>query len=273
MSASDALTKLRSLGIRAELRADGSVALIPASLVSPELLAEAKAHRDELAAVLANESATAADTADVNSQGATVADAADAADANSQGATVADAAEAADANSLYCASAHSSCSRPAAERKPPTRPIAREWPQGVNEPGLSSYTIHELAHWYEEEGNRRRVGPGLDQNLLDRDLRRILAERGVFPEFIEIEFERVMQVVFAVPSQARAPPLSGISPSAVDPRGASGASRAASVPFMLPQDMKRRLRGYDYSDEEIAHLTPQQAHEILAQAEGRQPNA
>jgi putative DNA primase/helicase len=57
-----------------------------------------------------------------------------------------------------------------------------------------------------------------------------------------------------------------------DPLDENGAPRAASVPFMLTQDMKRRLRAYDYSDEEIAHLTPQQAHEILAKEEGRRPN-
>jgi hypothetical protein len=57
-----------------------------------------------------------------------------------------------------------------------------------------------------------------------------------------------------------------------DPLDEHGAPRVASVPFMLTQDMKRRLRAHGYSDEEIAHLTPQQANEILAQ-EGRQPNA
>jgi SRSO17 transposase len=41
-------------------------------------------------------------------------------------------------------------------------------------------------------GNRRRLGPDLDQAALDRDLRRLLAERGVFPEFIAVEFECVM---------------------------------------------------------------------------------
>jgi hypothetical protein len=46
----------------------------------------------------------------------------------------------------------------------------------------------------------------------------------------------------------------------------------ASVPFMLTQDMKRQLRACGYAEEAIAHLTPQQAHEILA-LEGRQPNA
>jgi hypothetical protein len=57
-----------------------------------------------------------------------------------------------------------------------------------------------------------------------------------------------------------------------DPFDEHGAPRAASVPFMLTQDMKRRLRALGYSDEEVAHFTPQQAHEILAQ-EVKQPNA
>jgi hypothetical protein len=56
--------------------------------------------------------------------------------------------------------------------------------------------IRDFANWYEEEANRRRVGTIIDQDALDRDLRRLLAERGVFPEFIAVEFERVMQVVF-----------------------------------------------------------------------------
>jgi hypothetical protein len=46
----------------------------------------------------------------------------------------------------------------------------------------------------------------------------------------------------------------------------------ASVPFMLTQNMKRRLRDRGYSDEQITQLTPQQAHEILAH-EGRRANA
>jgi hypothetical protein len=56
-----------------------------------------------------------------------------------------------------------------------------------------------------------------------------------------------------------------------DPLDEHGVPRAASVPFMLTQDMKRQLCAYGYSDEEIDHLTPQEAHEILAHG-GRQPN-
>ena len=70
-------------------------------------------------------------------------------------------------------------------------------------PGLSPYTIRDLANWYEEEANRRRIGINVDQDALDRDLRRVLAERGAFPEFIAVEFERVTQVVF--PGSARNP--------------------------------------------------------------------
>jgi hypothetical protein len=39
----------------------------------------------------------------------------------------------------------------------------------------------------------------------------------------------------------------------------------ASVPFMLTRDLKRRLRVCGYSDEQIAHMTPQEAHDILGQ--------
>lgn len=52
--------------------------------------------------------------------------------------------------------------------------------------------------------------------------------------------------------------------------GPRDAPQPASVPVMLTQDMKRRLRACGYSDEAIAHLTTQQAHEILSQ-EGRLP--
>jgi hypothetical protein len=75
-------------------------------------------------------------------------------------------------------------------------PLVRDLLQRLAEPGLSPYTIRDLANWWEEEANRRRVGTIIDQDALDRDLCRILAERGVFPEFIAVEFERVMLVVF-----------------------------------------------------------------------------
>ena len=36
----------------------------------------------------------------------------------------------------------------------------------------------------------------MQQNALDAELRAVLTDHGVFPEFIEIEFERVMRAVF-----------------------------------------------------------------------------
>ncbi len=75
-------------------------------------------------------------------------------------------------------------------------PAAHASPSTNGGPDLSPYTIRELANWYEEEAARCRVGLNLDQDALDRDLRRLLAERGVLPEFISTEFERVMKVVF-----------------------------------------------------------------------------
>jgi hypothetical protein len=49
-----------------------------------------------------------------------------------------------------------------------------------------------------------------------------------------------------------------------DPLDEHGAPRVASVPFMVTLEMKRGLRALGYSDEQITHLRPQQAHEILA---------
>jgi len=43
-----------------------------------------------------------------------------------------------------------------------------------------------------------------------------------------------------------------------------GEGTTASVQFMITQEVKRRLRICGYSDEQIANMTPQQAHDILA---------
>jgi hypothetical protein len=48
-----------------------------------------------------------------------------------------------------------------------------------------------------------------------------------------------------------------------------GGSSVASVPFMLTRRMKQRLRERGMSDDEIAHITPQRAHEILDGAGGQ----
>src|SRR5262249_53175177 len=68
----------------------------------------------------------------------------------------------------------------------------------IDEPGLSRFRIRELADWYMNETHRRYSKNQLDTGELDSDLRVILREEVVFPEHIEIEFERVMQVAFAI---------------------------------------------------------------------------
>jgi hypothetical protein len=70
-----------------------------------------------------------------------------------------------------------------------------------NEPGLSLPTIRELADAYQERTYAQYQESGstdVDHRPLDAWLRRQLAELGVFPEFVEIEFKRVMDVVFAI---------------------------------------------------------------------------
>ena len=49
------------------------------------------------------------------------------------------------------------------------------------------------------------------------------------------------------------------------PLAAQDQGTIASVPFMLTKEMKRRLRFCGYSDEQIAGMTPQEAHDILGQ--------
>ena len=65
-------------------------------------------------------------------------------------------------------------------------------------PGLSHRTIAELAEDYTETTYRlNQAGSDIDSAALDADLRRRLAEM-VLPEFVEVEFERVMAEVFRV---------------------------------------------------------------------------
>jgi hypothetical protein len=63
------------------------------------------------------------------------------------------------------------------------------------EPGLSRRRIQELADWYADEEYRRRHEGRRDTAELDADLRAVLQDE-VFSEHVEIEFERVMRVVF-----------------------------------------------------------------------------
>ncbi|KGT79645.1 hypothetical protein MA20_12460 [Bradyrhizobium japonicum] len=64
--------------------------------------------------------------------------------------------------------------------------------------GLSLYLIRELADWYLSKFEEERMATGtVQEEALNASLRTGLTDRGVFPEFIEIEFERVMKVVCA----------------------------------------------------------------------------
>ena len=74
-----------------------------------------------------------------------------------------------------------------------------ETPRGNGvEPGLPMAVIRELAGWYEDRAADQLHATGdVDRQALDTELRRILAEReGVFPEFIEAEFNRIITAVF-----------------------------------------------------------------------------
>ena len=128
-------------------------------------------------------------------------------------------------------------SPPLIERLPPFEPrrapsLAKDdvEPEPPNGWGLSRYTIRDLAIWYEEEANRRRNGIELDQKALDRDLRARVRSIGVFPEFVAVEFERVMRVVFAVPT----PPDLAVEPahagSSAQPAAISGRMRGGLPP-------------------------------------------
>jgi hypothetical protein len=59
--------------------------------------------------------------------------------------------------------------------------------------GLSQGRIRELARWYLDRAEAQRQETGdVSSAELDAGLRQVLAER-IFPEFVETEFERVMQ--------------------------------------------------------------------------------
>ena len=71
------------------------------------------------------------------------------------------------------------------------------------EPCLSDWDIHKLAPSYSERAHalmQERGSTDLDLSKLDAELRQKLADLGVPPERIEIEFERVMAEVFKTSS-------------------------------------------------------------------------
>jgi putative DNA primase/helicase len=64
------------------------------------------------------------------------------------------------------------------------------------ESGLSSRRIQEHADWYSDQAYWHYSKNALDAGVLDAELRAILRKE-VFPEHVELEFERVMKMVFA----------------------------------------------------------------------------
>ena len=122
------------------------------------------------------------------------------------------------------------------------RPRAPQ-PQPTGEPEPGSPDWHrKLAAWCD-----KWIAEGEDPNDLDDALRMTIREEIADRSQVEAEFEKVKRLV----------------------RQQNG---AASVPFMITQDIKRRLRVCGYSDEQIAALTPQEAHELLAR-QGWRPGA
>jgi hypothetical protein len=117
-------------------------------------------------------------------------------------------------------------------------PVAAVAPLAGNggEPGLSPARHRELAEWCD-----RWIAEGEDPNDLDDALRMTIREEVDHPDQVDSEFEKVKRLL----------------------RKEDGT--VASVPFMLTQEIKRRLRICGYSEQEIAAMTPQQAHSALGQ--------
>ena len=66
--------------------------------------------------------------------------------------------------------------------------------------GISALRIRRLTDEYHDRAYANAQETGGDTRTADLDawLRQKLADEGVLPEFVEVEFERVMAVVFRV---------------------------------------------------------------------------
>jgi hypothetical protein len=83
------------------------------------------------------------------------------------------------------------------------QPAPRFAHEDAGEPCLSAWDIHKLAPSYCDRVHalmHERGTTDLDLSKLDADLRQKLADLGVPPERIEIEFERVMAEIFKTSS-------------------------------------------------------------------------
>jgi len=73
---------------------------------------------------------------------------------------------------------------------------AHTQPANGGDPGLPRRDLVRLANSYKERGDAQRNGGAeVDQEELDAGLRQVLAEM-VLPEHVEVEFARVMEIVF-----------------------------------------------------------------------------
>jgi hypothetical protein len=72
---------------------------------------------------------------------------------------------------------------------------ARIPPNGGAPVGLPQRTIRGYAEWHKDRTHAAYQDGTLDTSRLEAELRQKIAER-VLPEYVETEFERVMEAVF-----------------------------------------------------------------------------
>jgi putative DNA primase/helicase len=113
---------------------------------------------------------------------------------------------------------------------------ARASQEDSPEPGVGETRRTQLIEWC-----RNWIAQGEPLEELADALRMTIREEIDDPDQVEAELEKVKQLL--------------------QPQAAT----VASVPFMITQEMKRRLRICGYSDAQIAAMTPQQAHSALGQ--------
>jgi Protein of unknown function (DUF3631) len=94
------------------------------------------------------------------------------------------------------------CEKPNNDGLPSGSPVVKRGTgaNGSDEPGLSRRRIRVLAEQYQERAYANAQTNGGDTRAADCDawLWQTLAEEGVLPEFVEVEFKRVMAEVFRV---------------------------------------------------------------------------
>jgi hypothetical protein len=82
--------------------------------------------------------------------------------------------------------------------------------------GLAEHTIGRLADWFSESYYSRREEINVEATLHDELRHRLRAEHGVLPEFVDIEFRRVMDQVFKMPPEAEDDPTKDRAPPGLE---------------------------------------------------------